>query len=279
MSTPETNHMKPSFDFQPTCAQPTFVMKRFFSALLLCIAAGSTLVSGCSLLQAPAPDPIPLKPKEPKPGLFIPTDYNTKGIELNKAGDAAQPEYFEVTRIDSGELLWLRTVDINKAGTPPTDQTTYGAPDMARLAGISVPQPGQPGAQESMSTLRRWTFGRKLTVEQDGRYPVDLQNRRRVQIFFPGGKDGAQSLNLNRMMVRSGYAVVNVFEPTSFDVKGWLNDEEYARINRLGLWKLGIVINQRQPPPLKTTVTEKTTRVTTTTGSAPPLGAPAPKMP
>ena len=211
-------------------------------------------------------------PQPPKPGVFVPTDFNIKGIDLNKAGDPALPEYFEVTRIDSGELLWPRSVDINKVGTPPKDQTTYGAPDVVRLAGIAVPQPGQPGAQESINTLRRWTFGRKLSIEQDGKYPIDLQNRRRVQIFFPGGKGGAESLNLNRMMVRSGFAVVDVFAPTIFDTKGWLNDEEYARTNRLGLWKLGIVINQRQPPPVKTTTN---TTVTTTTK----VVTPAPSTP
>jgi len=145
-----------------------------------------------------------------------------------------------------------------------------------RLAGISVPQPGQPGAQESINTLRRWTLGRKLNIQQDSKYPIDLQNRRRVQIFFPGGKDGTQQLNLNRMMVRSGFAVVDVFAPTIFDTKGWLNDEEYARTNRLGLWKLGIVINQRQPPPVKTTtkVTVKANANVTTSTTTPAPSTP-----
>ena len=250
-------------------------MKRFFqTACALSFAvAGSTLLAGCSFLEAPDPEPIAKMPEPPKPGVFIPGDYNTKGIELNKVGDAALPEYFEVTRIDSGELLWPRSVDVKKVGTPPKDQLSYGAPDVVRLAGIVVPSPGQPGAQESINTVRRWTLGRKLTIEQDGKYPVDLQNRRRVQIFFPGGKDGAQSLNLNRMMVRSGFAVVDVFAPTIFDTKGWLNDEEYARTNRLGLWKLGIVMNQRQPPPVKTT-----TKTTTTTTTA-PVPSPSPANP
>lgn len=249
-------------------------MKQIFqtaSALSFAVA-GSTLLAGCGFLEAPEPDQVMLDPEPPKPGVFIPGDYNIKGIELNKAGDAALPEYFEVTRIDSGELLWPRSVDVKQVGTPPKDQLSYGAPDVVRLAGIVTPAPGQPGAQQAIDTVRRWTLGRKLTIEQDGKYPVDLQNRRRVQIFFPGGKDGAQSLNLNRMMVRSGFAVVDVFAPTIFDTKGWLNDEEYARTNRLGLWKLGIVMNQRQPPPVKTT----TTTTTTTTAPAP---SPSPANP
>ena len=267
-------------------------MKRFFhTAFALGLAAGgSTLLSGCGLLVAPDPEPKMKDPEPPKPGVFIATDYNTKGIPLNGANDATLPEYFEVARVDTGDLLWPRGVEIKMVGTPPKEQKSYGAPDIVRLAGISVPQPGQPGAQDSINTLRRWTTNRKLTIEQDGKYPVDLQGRRRVQIFFPGGKGGTQSLNLNRMMVRSGFAVVDVFEPTIFDVKGWLNDEEYARTNRLGLWKLGIVIDQRQPPPSKitttTTTTTKTpgsvtTKTTTATSGAstPSAGAPAPTAP
>ena len=255
-------------------------MKRLFqTTFVLCAAVSmSTLLAGCGILKAPEPDPILKEPKPPKPGVFVPTDFNTPGIELNKAGDAALPEYFEVTRIDSGEILWPRSVDIKKVGNPPKDQTTYGAPDVMRLAGIVVPQPGQPGAQESINTLRRWTFGRKLTIQQDGKYPVDLQNRRRAQIFFPGGKSGTEQLNLNRMMVRSGFAVVDVFAPTTFDTKGWLNDEEYARTNRLGLWKLGIILNQRQPPPVKTTTTvtvKANANVTTATATATPTPAPS----
>jgi endonuclease YncB( thermonuclease family) len=79
---------------------------------------------------------------------------------------------------------------------------------------------------------------------------VGAKSARRVQIFFDGGSgDSKTSLDLNRMMIRSGYAVVDEHEPTIFDTKGWLNDEEYARQTRLGLWKLGIVLNHRQPPP------------------------------
>lgn len=236
----------------------------------------STQLVGCDALQKPEPEATPTPVPTPKPGIFDPAAFNTKGVSLNAAGDPKLPEYFQVVRIYSGNLVWVRSVDLVKPVTPttapkakpnapsatptPAERLTYGAPEIVRLGGIAVPLPGQPGAQESIRTLSSWTLGRKLTLEQDPKYPVDFDepdlnnlnvpSARRVQIFFEGSKEKTP-LNLNRMMIRSGYAVIDEHEPTIFDTKGWFNDEEYARQNRLGLWKLGIIINQRQPPPTK----------------------------
>ena len=129
-----------------------------------------------------------------------------------------------------------------------------------------------------MRTIQNWTLGQSVDVEQDSKYPTTTDprgaGRRRVQIFFKGRRTdnpatpqnedttGTRFL-LNRMMVRSGYAVVDIYSPTSFDTKGWLNDEAYARQQKLGLWGKGIVLGKRLPPPkkiLKQTVIDKTTR-------------------
>jgi endonuclease YncB( thermonuclease family) len=248
----------------------------FGGGAVLC-GALSTLLAGCDMVKAPEPEPTPTPAPLPKPNLFDPALYNTKGVPLNAAGDAKLPEYFEIVRIYSGNLFWIRSADIAAtptpappkkgdkaapapASTPAKPHTTYGAPEIVRLAGVAVPLPGQPGASEAIKTLNSWTLGRKLSVEQDSKYPVDFDeadlaavrapSARRVQIFFEGGAgDKKESLNLNRLMIRSGYAVVDQHEPTIFDTKGWLNDEEYARQSRLGLWKLGIILNGRQKPP------------------------------
>ena len=296
-----------------------------WSVLSLCIGAGiSTLLAGCDMFKKPEPEPIPTPVPTPKPDIFDPKAYNTNGVALNAANDPKLPEYFEIVRIYSGNLVWVRSADIVKPAapadpkkaptpapnaTPVPDRLTYGAPEIVRLSGIAVPLPGQPGAQESIKTLSNWTLGRKLTIEQDPKYPVDFdepdldrvgaRSARRVQIFFEGGSgDAKTSLNLNRMMIRSGYAVVDEHEPTIFNTKGWLNDEEYARRNRLGLWKLGIVLNQRQPPPAPPraalggkapagaaarpgtvpvpATSTKTTTATTTAPGAPPTTPPTP---
>jgi endonuclease YncB( thermonuclease family) len=296
------------------------MMKRTtsWSALSLCLGAGlSTLLAGCGLFEKPPVEPIPTPVPTPKPDIFDPKAYNTNGVALNAAGDPKLPEYFQLVRIYSGNLIWVRSVDVvtppaPKGGksapapapgaTPAPERLTYGAPEIMRLSGIAVPLPGQPGAQESIRTLSNWTLGRKLTIEQDPKYPVDFdepdlnrvgaKSARRVQIFFEGGGgDAKTSLNLNRMMIRSGYAVVDEHEPTIFDTKGWLNDEEYARRNRLGLWKLGIILNQRVPPPAPAKPAGKTASgkpgtvpvpaatSTTTTATAPGAPPPAPPAP
>jgi hypothetical protein len=93
-----------------------------------------------------------------------------------------------------------------------------------------------------------------------------------VQIFFPGGEGGTQSINLNRFMVRTGYAVVDILEPTIFDIKGWLNDEQYAREHKKGLWQY-IVLQSRQQPLLKFKA------LPATPGSTPGAAPTAPGMP
>jgi hypothetical protein len=142
----------------------------------------SVLLAGCGLFTAPEPDPLPKPVPTPRPGIFDPAAYITHGIALNAPNDPKLPEYFQVVRIYSGNLLWIRSVDVIQPAAPksaskkapapapaatPAPQLTYGAPEIVRLAGVSVPLPGQPGAQESIKTLSNWTLGRKLTVEQD----------------------------------------------------------------------------------------------------------------
>lgn len=55
------------------------------------------------------------------------------------------------------------------------------------------------------------------------------------------------ALSINRMLIRSGWAVVDLYSPTSFDQQSWLLDESYARKRRLGLWRYGVALQQRVP--------------------------------
>jgi len=237
------------------------------------------------LLHEPAPQPAPtpvpaptVVPFKPEEGLTATPPFE----KLNKPDDPNLPDAFRVSRVDSGELLWIQTVEFVKpapappgkaaapAGTPAQPRPSVGPPDIARLAGIVTPAPGQPGWAQAVAKVNSWTIGQDVyvDVEQDARFPVDLNNRRVIQIFFKGRQAPWKDvrLNLNRMMVRLGYAVVDINAPTSIDVKQWLSDESYAREHRLGLWGMGIVLQGRLPPPPIKGVPQKSTKVTVETG-------------
>ena len=278
-------------------------MQRFSSFTIAAIMVSSLSLAGCEsalqgVLPGPTPEPTPTVVPTARPDVFDPNDgvTTTNVTKLNDSdpASAALPDKFRVTRVDAGDLIWIQSVTEVQSGNPPKATKVYGKPDIARLAGVFVPAPGQPGWAETVAKVQSWTLGQEVDVEQDAKYPTDLKSRRLVQIFFTGreGKTKGQRLLLNRMLVRLGYAVVDLHAPTSIDVKPWLNDEEYARKYRLGFWNpaKGIVLGQRIPIPapkgsklqirrvgVKDTSTTRTRRrqnVTTSSERNAPPGAP-----
>jgi len=272
------------------CARRT--RQRYWMSGGACALVVSTLLaSGCSLLQAPALEPIPTPPPTPAPDFFDAKDFNAatpSSIPLNAVNDPELPDAFRVVRVAAGDLVFTQSVDTPPAAAAPakgapaaapapqkTPSPIYGAPTAVHLAGILTPAPGQPGGPEAMRAIQNWTLGQNVTVEQDSVYPTDPSGRKNVQIFFQGRRKDdpntrdkdedttGKSFLLNRMLVRSGYAVVDINEPTTFDKKGWLNDEAYARQQKHGLWGRGVVLGRRPPmrkvKKLKQTVTIKTT--------------------
>ncbi len=273
------------------------------SRIFLLLAAAPlcvSLTSGCFLLSAPAPDPIPTPVATPKAPFFDPTAGQTRGTALNKAGDAVFPDAFRIAGATSGDRVTIQSVDT--AGTAPKTVLTLGAPDRVRLAGIIAPT-AEPALSLAKKTIADWTAGKDLDVDLDAKYPTDLNGVRIVHVFYKGRKGPyeGQVLSLNRMLVRSGNAVVDLYSPTSFDTSQWLLDEAYARRHRLGFWKFGIALQQRIPiTPTSTrrgtgarssvtiqpttrgaaTTTTQTTQ-TTTSAVAPgaPVAPPAPAVP
>ncbi len=141
------------------------------------------------------------------------------------------------------------------ASATPQAVLTLGAPDRVRLAGIVAPTT-EPSLSLAKKTIADWTAGRDVDVDVDAKYPTDLNGVRVVHVFYKGRELGAngkpgpfagQVLSLNRMLVRSGMAVVDLYSPTSFDTSQWLLDEAYARRHKLGFWKFGVAIQQRIP--------------------------------
>jgi hypothetical protein len=268
-----------------------------------CAVVGG-LVGGCNLINPPQPEPTLVPPPTPRPDLFDPADGLAPMAKLNdEAAPAGQlPSKFRVVNIPSGEVLQLQSL------SGPAERRVPGTSDFYRLAGIVTPAPGRPGFAETTALIGRWTLGQEVDVEQDPRFPVDLDGRRMVQVYYTA-RDGAlkgQRLLLNRMLVRLGYAMVDIHAPTTANIQAWLNDEAFAREKRLGLAKLGITIAQRPPlnpnqavprttgergaprgrrpggPPGITTTTSSTTSTSTVPGGsnngAPGAGGPPPGM-
>lgn len=280
-------------------------LKTAFSCLAALLA--SSVVSGCSLLNGPEKAEPPAVFTLPPAPVFDPADNLTPGIKL--------PDTYRVTSVISGDLLTVQGVQTVVKGTVQSKQ--YGVSETVRLAGIAAPAPGQPGWQSTVQKVHGWLDGKEnITLEADDKYPVDLDTHRMVQLYFTPGKapkpgeapaSGPQ-WNLNRMLIHTGYAVVDLYSATSIDIQKWLNDEEFAKTfvdpttkqpKPLGLWSLGIVIPQRGVPmsvagkaamttkngkpgvigpaiaPTQTSVVTKTTRRTSSTRNV----APAPNAP
>ena len=209
--------------------------------------------SGCQDLQTQALAPTPTPVPTPVPDVFDPTEGVVKMSPLNLASDPAKklPDAFRVVRVDSGELLALQAVKKVTSGTPPVERIIGGTTNVMRLGGIITPLPGQPGFAETVKKVQDWTFNQDVDVEQEPRFGQDFNanSRRVVQVYYTqrGGAQNGQKMLLNRMLVRLGYAVVDLNAPTSFPTKAWLNDEAFAREKKYGLWGLGITLAQRVP--------------------------------
>lgn len=261
-------------------------MNKFLFVAALALSGG---LGGCGYLQPPEAEPTPAKPKLPKSDFFDATDNVKAGTPL--------PGFYNVVGVDtssdpdSGEVVVLRSVTIVK-GTDGKDKVVPNpVMEKVRLAGIIMPPKGSPGRDLAVSAINGWTSGKTdLEVEGDSQYPTDLQGRRVVQIYFKGtGKETTgKKLNLNRMLVRSGFAVVDLHQASSIHHEKWFNDEQYARLRRdpndanpvlekrkpapLGLWKLGILLAQRPPVPGLKSVVVTTATADGKRGATAPVG-------
>jgi endonuclease YncB( thermonuclease family) len=253
------------------------------------------LLSGCDALTVPEPAPLPAPAKVPTKPVFSPTDYVTRWAE------GARPGAYRVQTVINGDTVAIQSVTTDKQGRTVANSVAQ----VVRLAGIVAPQAGQPGYQGSVKAIRDWTMlnpkSQTVEVENDPKFPFDEDRNMNVQIYFKGTSEAtaATTFNLNRMMVRSGWAIVDLHTPTALDLQLWLNDQEYAQRARLGLWKeqatldwiaKALLVPRRRAPArtvtratgtaaIRTTATGTTATSTTVTRSSRPAGggtAPAP---
>ena len=272
-------------------------------APLLALLVAPALVSvlgGCMFITAPTPlpTPTPVAPPDPDIAQFDPAEGSPKGTALNnQAGatpNAALPDSFRAALIVSGQELVLQSVKalpgaaaVPASSTSATSTTTVPAAtpqvilgpadtlNPVRLAGIVVPTGNQTGAEKTINAIQTLIAGQDLDVDIDPVFPTDTDNKRRVQVFFTA-RDApytGQRMSLNRILVRSGFAIVDMYSPTSFDQNQWLYDETFARENRLGLWETDTFRQLQQRVKLPSKGTGAKSSVTFAT-PAPALVAP-----
>jgi endonuclease YncB( thermonuclease family) len=205
-----------------------------FSALLM------PVLSGCDILDVPEPEPVPTPATKPTKPVFNPTDYIVAGTK--------RPGVFRVANVISGDTLAIQSVRIDEKTGKATPNSVV---QTVRLAGIVAPQSGQPGWQGAVKTIQNWTIlnprNQTIEVEDDSRFPLDEDRNANVQVYFKGTSEATAETryNLNRMMVRSGWALVDLHTPTSIELQNWLNDQEHAKGDPksvpprppVGLWK------------------------------------------
>lgn len=293
--------------------------KQVFAKLALSSAFFGAL-TGCNVINPPAPEPTPTPALKPTKPVFTPTDYATRWTETKRPGA------FRVSAVINGDTLQIQSVSTlgptptpipegaampsggiptpGPGGIAPGQKVSFGVPETVRLAGIVAPSAGQPGYGGSVNTITNWTKSNTeypyVEVEDDPQFKFDEDGYRNVQIFFKGrtGDTKGQEMLLNRMMIRSGWALVDKHTATRAPLDGWLNDQEYAKMARLGLWKSNDTLNwvykalqvprpravlptptQAGKPGTKTaarTTTSATTSTSRTTTSATAPGATTP---
>ena len=167
-------------------------------------------------------------------------------------------------------------------GVAPIAGATPGAAPLARrgqtaTATISVvPAPGgRARATGTAAPVPVYVPSQSLDVFEDPKYPIDSENRKLVEVFFKSvnatkAVPSGTVLSLNRMLIRSGWAVVDLYSPTAFDQQSWLLDESYARRRKLGLWRYGVALQQRVPE--FSTGTGAQSSISVITGSGAPSG-------
>ena len=256
------------------------LFSRFTPLLALSVVP---VLGGCVFIKAPAPLPIPTPVPTPYGVQFDPSEGSPKGTALNnqegETSNPALPDAFRLASIASGQELVLQSVKKIPSTTPGgKPQVILGAADTlnpVRLAGILVPTGNQTGAGEAIAIVQTWIGWDDFDVDIDPVFPTDTDTKRRVEVFFTGrtGEFKDQRFSLNRMMVRSGYAIVDLYSPTSFDQSQWLYDETFARENNLGLWKTDAFRRLQQRVKLPSRGTGAKSSVTIAT-PAPALVAP-----
>ncbi len=238
-------------------------------ALACIVVPALPIFGGCMFIKAPEPDPTPTKAPEVhvNPDIYKPAPIDPANVRPLTDSSTAEPnlipDYYELVpgSVETGDMMSLQAwrLPTDPKGAPyklPLDK-----PVKVKLGGVLCPLKGEKGWAESKAVTENWLAGRRLQVDEDKKYPVTIDDHNVVQIRFQSevktkDKSGAvtkttEERPYNQLLVRAGYAFVDLVSPTSFDYKTWIIDEEYARGIRTELapWQKQTPVPAGAPTP------------------------------
>lgn len=83
-----------------------------------------------------------------------------------------------------------------------------------RLVGVNTPERGQPGYREAKDFVKSMCLGRTVQLDIDDAKRHDKYGRVLAVVYVDG-------VNLNRELLRRGYAEVMYIPPSEFNPYGW----------------------------------------------------------
>ncbi|HHW16236.1 MAG TPA: thermonuclease family protein [Methanothermobacter sp.] len=84
-----------------------------------------------------------------------------------------------------------------------------------RLVGVNTPERGQPGYQEAKDFVEEMCLGKTVYLDIDDAENYDKYGRVLAVVYVDG-------MNLNRELLRRGYAEIMYIPPSEFDPYTWI---------------------------------------------------------
>ena len=132
-------------------------------------------------------------------------------------------QYIEVSKVSDGDTFWVTYKD--------------GTKEKVRLIGINAPESRKTGkkdkeyfGKESSDFLKSYLLNKKVRLE----YDVQKTDRYKRTLAYVYMEDDTF---LNDYLVKNGFASVATYPPNVKYVDLFVKSEQYARENKLGLWK------------------------------------------
>ncbi len=101
-----------------------------------------------------------------------------------------------------------------------------------RYLGIDTPELGEPYSDEASAKNREFVEG-KIVELQEGNRDVDEYDRLLRYVYVDG-------IFVNAELVAQGYAVAYIFDPNERYSQVLVQLEQYAKMNRKGLWNVSM---------------------------------------